>query len=88
MEKLKDFLVEFEKLVDTVCGIYWMSIGGYRLLVEEMIEVQKNQIRQLKVKNPLNANMEFVDSLPCMYCEGDANLPGAVVLYRCSQKEY
>ena len=32
--------------------------------------------------------MEFVDSIPCMYCEGNPNLSGAVVLYSCSQKEF
>ena len=82
------YLDEFESFVTSVCGIYWMSIGGYRLLVNEMSESQKRQILQLKVKSPSNANMEFVDSLPCMYCEGDPNLPGALVLYTCSQKEY
>ena len=85
---MKDFLVDFENLVTSVCGIYWMSTGGYRALMEEMNQVQKMQIRQLRRKNPRNANMEFVDSLPCMYCEGDPNLPGAVALYSCSQKEY
>jgi len=79
---------EFEDFVTSVCGVYWMSIGGYRLLVDEMNATQKRQIHQLEDTNLSNANMEFVDSLPCMYCEGDPNLPGATVLYTCSQKEY
>jgi len=82
------YLDEFENFVTSVCGVYWMSIGGYRLLVNEVNANQKRQILQLKVKSPSNANMEFVDSLPCMYCEGNPNLPEAVVLYACSQKEY
>ena len=48
------YLDEFEYLVTSVCGIYWMSIGGYRLLVNEMNESQKRQILQLKVKSPVN----------------------------------
>ncbi len=85
---MKDFLVDFENLVTSICGIYWMSTGGYRASIEEMNQAQEKQIRQLRTKNPRFANMEFVDSLPCMYCEGDPNLPSAVVLYSCSQKEY
>ena len=82
------YLDEFEEFVTSVCGVFWMSIGGYILLVNEMNTVQKKQILQLKKKSPSDANIEFVDSLPCMYCEGNPNLPGAAVLYYFSQKEY
>jgi hypothetical protein len=85
---MQKVLSEFEKIVTSICGIYWMSIGGYHLLVDEMKKTEFYQIEELKIKDMKNADIDYIDSLHCAYFEGNPNFPGAVILFSCTQKEY
>jgi len=81
-------LNEFEAIVDLIYGTYLDSKGGFRLLIKEITEHQEKQLENLKQTRPHLASMEFLDSTPRLYCEGDPNVPGAGVLHQCSLREY
>jgi len=85
---MNDYLSDFESVVTSVYGVYLNSKGGFRLLVKEITEAEEKQLEQLRKTHPECASIEFLDSQPCLYCEGNPNIPGASVLYQCSQGEY
>ncbi|MFC1893313.1 hypothetical protein ACFLYR_04660 [Chloroflexota bacterium] len=85
---MNDYISDFESIVTSIYGVYQNSKAGYRLLIKEITDYQETQLNNLRRTNPQSASIEFLDSTPALYCEGNPNLPGANVLYECSQGEY
>lgn len=85
---MNDILSDFEYVVTSILGVYLNTIGGYRLCLKELIANQEKQLRQLRRTNPKLASVEFLDSTPGQYSEGNPNIPGAKVLFECSLGEH
>jgi len=86
--EISEILSDFEAVVDSIYGTYLDSKGGFRLLVNEIAQHQEKQLEVLKQTRPDIASMEFLNSTPGLYCEGDPNVLGARVLHQCLLGEY
>ncbi len=85
---MNDILSDFEYVVTSILGVYLNTIGGFHLCLKEIISHQENQLEQLRETHPECASIEFLDSTPGQYCEGNPNIPGAKVLFECTLGEY
>ncbi len=85
---MNDILSDFEYVVTSILGVYLNTIGGFHLCLKEVTAYQENQLEQLRKTRPECASIEFLDSTPGQYCEGNPNISGAKVLFECTLGEY
>lgn len=83
-----DSVNEFEKVVDYIYGVYLDATTGFDKLREWFERNQNDTLATLKKSHPELASIDYLDSVTMIYGKGDPNIPEAVELHRCSQKEY
>jgi hypothetical protein len=81
-------IVEFEKVVDAVYGVYLDSTTGFSKVNHWIETQQRNLFEWLKHTHPELTSIDYLDGKAFTYGEGDPNKPEAVELHRCTQKEY
>ncbi|MHB8855271.1 MAG: hypothetical protein ACYC6K_01460 [Bellilinea sp.] len=79
---------DFEKVVDYIYGVYLDATTGFRKVREGFKKSQTDSLAVLKETHPELATMDYLDSVLMIYGKGNPNLPEAVELHRCTQKEY
>jgi hypothetical protein len=83
-----DPLTEFEKIVDYIFGVYLDATTGFERLRTWFKENQGKSLEMLKESHPEFAGMEYLDTVSFTYGVGDPGAPGAIVLHKCTQREY
>ncbi|WP_116473264.1 hypothetical protein [Zobellella maritima] len=81
-------IIEFERVVDYIYGVYLDSTTGFDKLREWFEKNQNDTLSSLKNSHPELASIDYLDSVHMIYGKGDPNTPEAVELHRCTQKEY
>ena len=79
---------DFEKVVDYIYGVYLDATTGFRKVLEGFKKSQTDSLAVLKETHPELATIDYLDSVHMIYGKGNPNLPEAVELHRCTQKEY
>lgn len=78
---------KFENVVDSIYGVYLDSTLGFIRIIEWVEKNQRKHLQKLKVEDPANANMEYIESRKFIYGKGNPNLPSSVELHRTTVKE-
>ena len=79
---------DFEKVVDYIYGVYLDATTGFRKVLEGFKKSQTDSLAVLKETHPELATIDYLDSVHMIYGKGNPNLPEAVELHKCTQKEY
>ena len=77
----------FEKVIDSIYGVYLDSTLGFRRVIEWVEKNQLKHIEILKVTNPNKANINYLDGKAFIFGKGNPNIPSSVVLHKTTQKE-
>jgi hypothetical protein len=81
MEK-QNLLFEFNKVVDQIYGVYLDSTAGFVQNYALMGKMQKDSIRKDKF------SQDYLDNCALTYGTDDPDKPRAIILHKCSQKEF
>ena len=79
---------DFEKIVDYIYGVYLDATTGFDKLREWFATSQADTLVVLRNTHPELATIEYLDSVHMIYGKGNPNIPEAIELHRCTQKEY
>lgn len=79
---------EYLQIIDNIYGTYFDSLKGFSINKEEMESQQQNFIKELSVKNPDIAKMEYLDNCKMIYGKGDPNNSKSYPLHISTQKEF
>ncbi|MCX6120975.1 MAG: hypothetical protein NTX44_05105 [Ignavibacteriales bacterium] len=86
-ENINASIEQFLDVVHSIYGVYLDSIRGFYTVRKEFIEGQQKSLSLFK-DSPELMTIEHLDSIDFMYGKGNPNLPGSVILHRCTQGEY
>lgn len=87
-EQLKAAVSEFVDVVDFQFGIYLDSCSGFQEIHKQTIRYQHEYIEKLKVDDPENANIEYMDSAYHFYGVGNPNDPKNIMWHKATQKQF
>ncbi len=79
---VNDVIFEFFEQVDEIFGMYLDATMALKLMGVKINEMQVESSKEL------NFSIDYLDTLPHIYGEGDPNDPNSIILHESTQGEY
>jgi hypothetical protein len=83
-----DAISEFERVVDSIYGVFLDATTGFVRLREWFENNQTKTIEILKSTHPELARIDYLDEQLMIYGKGEPDDPKKVILHQCTQQEY